>query len=313
MRGKLALICTLLAVGLPVAGFSQSENCPPGLPDGLCLSEAWQTVGIEHEDRMARLMRVAEGRLGFSFETEVVTAAEHGLANFPADIPVLRVTAAQDVFFDSGKSEIRSEAYPLLEIIAESLRNEPPDVAVFVSGHTDSRGSEELNFALGIERAEAVAEALARRGVYQAEIYKISFGELVPIASNDTAAGRARNRRVEFLFAGQSQAIVEVLQRQAVELCSNSGIEGATPCQRSITLNAEQISVDPAAREEILRLNRLETELNANRSITTVEVSQQRQAIEQQRIRIPVEATVNRIPIELTSDSIPATASPTSP
>lgn len=308
MRGTLALLWTLCALVVPQAGVGESDNCPPGLPDGLCLSEAWQTVELEHEDRMARLMRVAEGRLGFSFDTEVVTAAEHGLTGFPADIPVLRVTAAQDVFFDSGKSEIRQEAYPLLEIISESLRNEPPDVAVFVAGHTDSRGTEEFNFTLGIARAEAVAEALARRGVYQAEIYKISFGELMPFAPNDTAAGRSRNRRVEFLFAGQSRAIVEVLQRQAVELCSDGDSDADTSCRKSITLNAEQISVAPSAREEILRLNRIETELSLNQSITPVEVTLQRQEIELQRNRIPIEMTIKRIPIELTSESIPATS-----
>lgn len=311
MGVKFTLICTLCALVLPQTSLGQSDNCPAGLPDGLCLSEAWQTVGLEHEDRIARLIRLAEGRLGFSFDTEVVTAADHGLVDFPTDIPVLRVTAAQDVFFDTGKSVIRREAYPLLEIISESLRNEPPDVAIFVAGHTDSRGSEEFNFTLGLERAEAVAEALVRRNVYQAEIYKISFGELMPIASNNTAGGRAQNRRVEFLFAGHSQAIVEVLQRQAVVLCNDRGLEAATPCRRSITLEAEQIGVTPTAREEILRLNRIEAELKLNSSIKAVEISQEQQAIELQRSVIPIEITVKRIPIELTSDSIPtANAAP---
>lgn len=87
---------------------------------------AWETVGVEHADRMSRLTRLSRGEQRFSFHVDIVSAGEHSLAGFPTDIPVLRVVAQQDVFFDSGSDKIRPEAYRLLDIITDSLKLEPP-------------------------------------------------------------------------------------------------------------------------------------------------------------------------------------------
>lgn len=310
---KIVALMMVTAAGiLPAGAFADDLACPPGLPQGLCLSEAWETIGVEHEDRMNRLKRLSDGTVGFTFSTENVPAAEHKLDAFPTDIPVLRVTADQDVFFDTGRSEIRREAYKLLDIIAKSLQNEPPDVVLFVAGHTDSRGSIESNFDLGMQRAEAVSSALVRRGIYQAEIYQISFGELMPIASNDNARNRARNRRVEFLFAGQSPAIVNVLQRQAVSLCDDVEDADGDTCRKNISLSAELVSVSLEGQQQVLELNKAEQSILADTSLTAVEVSEKRQAIEVERNRIPVEIKDKRIAIEL-SDHRKAVVSGSTP
>jgi OOP family OmpA-OmpF porin len=74
-----------------------------------------------------------------------------------------------------------------------------PNVQVHVDGHTDSVGSDAYNMALGERRARSVASALADEGISPSRMTTRSFGEQNPVASNETAAGRAENRRAEIV------------------------------------------------------------------------------------------------------------------
>jgi outer membrane protein OmpA-like peptidoglycan-associated protein len=78
-------------------------------------------------------------------------------------------------------------------------------VRVEVIGHTDSRGSDEVNKPLSINRADAVRDYLTARGVASSRISIDGRGESQPVASNDTAEGRAQNRRVEIFLADKGQ------------------------------------------------------------------------------------------------------------
>src|SRR5690606_21492639 len=141
----------------------------------------------EHSDRAARLKRLSERDLIAppGFNEYIIGQDLHRLHNFPAAIPVLRVVFDNRVFFDVDRSDIRPEAQHVLDVVAEAFgAGDIPDVAMFVAGHTDSTGSDDYNYNVGLRRAQAVAEWLVRRGVGQAEIYRVSFGERVPIASN---------------------------------------------------------------------------------------------------------------------------------
>ena len=69
---------------------------------------------------------------------------------------------------------------------------------MLIAGHTDDRGSADANQLLSEQRANAVLEYLIQRGQDPARFDTIGYGETQPIASNDTAEGRARNRRIEF-------------------------------------------------------------------------------------------------------------------
>ena len=76
------------------------------------------------------------------------------LSGFTSDMPILRIVFPERVFFDTDKWNLRPEAAPILESIALSLRKQVRKVALFVAGHTDSRGSEKYNLDLSIRRAD---------------------------------------------------------------------------------------------------------------------------------------------------------------
>ncbi|GAK57363.1 OmpA/MotB domain protein [Candidatus Vecturithrix granuli] len=100
------------------------------------------------------------------------------------------------VLFDSGSSFLRSESRQDLSQVADVLLRYP-DTQIMVMGHTDSIGNEQTNQRLSEARAKSVADFLIFQGVTPARINWIGYGEVMPIASNSTEAGRQRNRRVE--------------------------------------------------------------------------------------------------------------------
>ena len=112
--------------------------------------------------------------------------------------PVKQRIVLRGVNFDFNSSDIRSSSRPVLDQGAELLKANP-SVDVRVEGHTDSVGSEEYNQALSVRRAEAVYRYLVNRGVDPERFTVEGLGESRPIASNDTEAGRAQNRRVELI------------------------------------------------------------------------------------------------------------------
>jgi hypothetical protein len=105
-------------------------------------------------------------------------------------------------------------------------------VALFVAGHTDSRGTDEYNLDLSIKRATSVAEALLRRGAGVTRIYRVGFGEAVPLRPNDSDANMALNRRVEFLFSSRPAALSAWLGTQMTELCADRSAAMAAHCRR---------------------------------------------------------------------------------
>ncbi len=109
---------------------------------------------------------------------------------------VLKLTMSSEVSFDYNSAVLKSTFYSPLNKIAD-IMNRYPQTQVVVAGHTDSQGSEQYNLDLSLRRANAVAEYLMIHGVARSRLGTEGRGELEPIASNDTAAGRAQNRRVE--------------------------------------------------------------------------------------------------------------------
>lgn len=105
------------------------------------------------------------------------------------------VTEVANFAFDS--KEILSETRKMDGLMQDIQAH--PDAVIIVEGHTDNIGSEEYNKKLSLERANAVANELAKYN-YPNEIRAYGAGSTMPIASNDTEAGRAQNRRVDVVL-----------------------------------------------------------------------------------------------------------------
>jgi outer membrane protein OmpA-like peptidoglycan-associated protein len=112
-----------------------------------------------------------------------------------------------DVTFDFNSYVLKPEFRPQLQKVAGTLTSYP-STFVDVYGHTDSIGSAEVNQRLSEQRAQTVADALATMGVQRERIATKGFGFTMPVASNDTEEGRAKNRRVEIRLSPVTEADV---------------------------------------------------------------------------------------------------------
>ena len=113
----------------------------------------------------------------------------------------LKLDIPSDISFDVGRSDVKGNFAPVLDCFAASLRaNQSTDVRIV--GHTDNTGSDAINNPLSVDRANSTRNYLTARGVSGARIQTEGQGSYQPIASNNTAEGRSRNRRVE-IFVGE--------------------------------------------------------------------------------------------------------------
>lgn len=131
-------------------------------------------------------------------------ATRHGCPA-PAPTPALvkltreRIEILQAVVFETGQDVIRPESQGLLREVAGVLAAHPELAAVRVEGHTDAAGQAAANTALSARRAVAVKRWLVEQGGIDAgRLQAMGYGSTRPVAPNDTKAGRAQNRRVEF-------------------------------------------------------------------------------------------------------------------
>ena len=117
---------------------------------------------------------------------------------------LLAVTFKGDVTFDTNSTVVNPGLYTEIDRVAGIL-NRYPETLIRVEGHTDSVGTDEYNMDLSFRRANSVRDLLVQRGVNISRIQPVGFGETMPVATNDTEAGRQLNRRVEIKIAPQAQ------------------------------------------------------------------------------------------------------------
>jgi outer membrane protein OmpA-like peptidoglycan-associated protein len=113
------------------------------------------------------------------------------------------IVSMPDVLFDTGSTNLKGSAQERLAKISGFLIAHP-DIRVEVDGYSESAGDPMFNQKLSQERAASVQSYLAQQGVPGSSISIHGFGEANPIASNETAAGRQQNRRVELVVSGAS-------------------------------------------------------------------------------------------------------------
>ncbi|MDF0718611.1 MULTISPECIES: OmpA family protein [Chryseobacterium group] len=117
------------------------------------------------------------------------------------------------VNFGFDSSELSATSRANLDKLADILKNNE-DTNINIYGHTDSKGTDSYNQALSERRAAAVKSYLVGKGVASSRMYTMGMGESDPKSSNDTEAGRADNRRVEFAITANENMIKEAQQEQ---------------------------------------------------------------------------------------------------
>lgn len=124
--------------------------------------------------------------------------------------PKVEVTATEirileRIEFDTAKATIRPESEPVLNAVLSILRDHPEIAKVSIEGHTDNRGGRAYNKTLSQSRAEAVMKWLTDHGIAKDRLSAQGFGQEKPIDTNNTEAGRQKNRRVEFHIVERKQ------------------------------------------------------------------------------------------------------------
>ncbi len=179
--GKMVMVAaSMLAIGLAASGcatkkFVNEQIAPLSSRVGAHDQRIEQLDKTAHEalDRATAAGMLAEGKFLYSM-----------------------VLSDDGVRFQTGKAGLSDEAIARLQQFAQRLNSENKNVYVEIQGHTDSTGSPEINYRLGLDRAEAVRRYLNQQGVALNRMSTISYGADAPVQPNDTREGRTANRRV---------------------------------------------------------------------------------------------------------------------
>jgi len=159
------------------------------------MSIAASREGAPVSEKRVRILAPDKAQLVFRFGADASAVAKRlGLSK------VLVFDYSEKVSFDSGKSELKPDGLPILSKQADILKDYFPKVDVYVCGHTDSTGGDDLNLRLSLDRARVVSDFLAARGVPKDRLKVQGFGKEYPNDSNETPAGRANNRRTELIL-----------------------------------------------------------------------------------------------------------------
>ncbi|HHO50453.1 MAG TPA: OmpA family protein [Deltaproteobacteria bacterium] len=207
-----------------VNGFDDADGCPDEKPfidtdgDGLsdevdqCPTEAEDFDTWQDDDGCPDLDNDLDGVPDTSdqcpFDPETVNSYldEDGCPDTaPSRVIVQqeKIVITEKVFFQYGKAVIQKVSFGLLDEVAQVINDNPRLTLIQIEGHTDSDGSEAFNLKLSQSRAAAVMRYLIAAGVDARRLEAKGFGESLPIDTNNTREGKARNRRVEFTILEQ--------------------------------------------------------------------------------------------------------------
>ncbi|MCM8797276.1 MAG: OmpA family protein [Candidatus Omnitrophica bacterium] len=148
-------------------------------------------------DELMQAKKLLEARLNKEIQDEDIKLQmmEKGLV----------ITVVGDMLFDSGKAEIKNEAYLVLDKVARILKENVPDYNIGIEGHTDNQPIQysgwKSNWELSTARALSVLHYLVdKKGLSPDRLSAIGYGEYRPVEDNDTKEGRRLNRRVEIVI-----------------------------------------------------------------------------------------------------------------
>ena len=165
---------------------SRSDGDPDDVAKGILVGAAiGGTIGNYYDQQEAALRERLQGT---------------GISVTRVSETEIRLNMPSDITFAVDSDTISSSFYRILDDVALVL-SEFSETQILVEGHTDSTGSDGYNQSLSQRRAATVTGYLVRQGVNAGRLASLGYGESRPIASNDTEAGRALNRRVEIQIA----------------------------------------------------------------------------------------------------------------
>lgn len=248
--GLLIGLCS--AASAPAAEINPLDyNCADFIRADERFQDWRQTVELETCDRVQRLARIAaRSARGDVPRFFVETISAEKIPEIGVDIPLVRVVFPQRVFFDTADSELRPEGRQVVDFVAETLRWDLPDVAVFIAGHTDPRGGWDYNYNLSIDRANAVASVLRNSGVATGTIWRVGFGPDMPLVPNLGEESWGYNRRVEFLFAAKVEAVAIWLADIQIDgLCQAKDEATSMACKRELQLRSDYTAVEVLSTE----------------------------------------------------------------
>jgi outer membrane protein OmpA-like peptidoglycan-associated protein len=189
----------------------------------LAMSETERAAKAKKEAEEARLLAAAEAeragrakaeaeqaRMAARAEAERAARAKAEADQLMRELSDLKAKQTErgivltigDVLFATAKADLSSDALRSVDKLADFLQKYPSR-NVLIEGHTDSVGSEEYNLTLSERRADSVKESLTSRGIGSERIATKGYGKNYPVASNDTAAGKQQNRRVEVIILNE--------------------------------------------------------------------------------------------------------------
>lgn len=147
-------------------------------------------------------------------ELEQIEGAQVETVTDSNNLQAIKVTFDSGILFATGKSTLSAASKDALLKFAASLKSNP-ETDVQICGHTDNTGSREINVRLSNERAEAVSKYLIESGVPGVRLKTEGKAYDQPVASNETAEGRAQNRRVE-IFITANQTMIKQAEQGAL-------------------------------------------------------------------------------------------------
>jgi outer membrane protein OmpA-like peptidoglycan-associated protein len=174
------------------------------------LATTREQLNEERRDSNAKTAEIEKTAEQLDAEKKARMDAEAKLAGAMKDLATIAavkeesrglvITLSGSVLFASNKYALLDTAKTKLDHVAEALKAQNADKRIVVEGHTDSQGSDSVNQALSLNRANAVRDYLDNRGVDSAKITAVGMGETRPLVDNRTAENRANNRRVEIVI-----------------------------------------------------------------------------------------------------------------
>ncbi len=188
----LALSAIALSAVVTTACRKKPEVAPPPTP----VAKPFNQDSADAAERAKRAAADAAAKAAAE------KAAAEAAARMAAAVSAAKAAFAAPVYFDYDKSDIRDDQKTTLEAKIPVFQANA-DMRIRVAGHTDNRGSDEYNLALGQRRAAEVKRYLVARGIAEGRIDVVSFGEERPAVAQDNEDAWAKNRRDEFeIIAG---------------------------------------------------------------------------------------------------------------